>query len=48
MTEQGYGNADPFAHQIPASDEYAHINTGEPVVLDYTNACKALTLCLLC
>jgi len=28
MTEQGYGNADPFAHQIPASDEYAHINTG--------------------
>lgn len=30
MTEQGYGNNDPFAHQIPASDEYAHVNTGKP------------------
>ena len=28
MTEQGYGNADPFGELIPASDEYAHINTG--------------------
>jgi len=27
MTEQAYGNGDIFANQIPASDEYAHVNT---------------------
>ena len=28
MCEQAYANGDIFATQIPASDEYAHVNTG--------------------